>query len=133
MSVVMKALVVDDSSSMRTIVSGILNRLGVDQVVQAENGRDAMRVLASGSVPDLALVDWHMPVMNGLELVRAIRARPLWCSMAITMMTIENEHDDIVRALAAGATSYLVKPFTANALAAKMSLMGFNPLLAVPA
>lgn len=124
----MKALVVDDSGSMRTIVSRILEGLGVDAVFEAENGLDAVSVLESIPLPDVALVDWHMPVMNGFEFVRAVRSRRQWRQMAIMMMTTENEHGDIAKALAAGATDYLIKPFTADALVDKLSLLGLNPM-----
>ena len=129
----MKALVVDDSGSMRTIVSRILEGLGVEEIVEADNGLDAMEVLESGSLPDLALVDWHMPVMNGYEFVCAARARGDWRHMTIMMMTTENEHGEIVKALAAGATEYLIKPFTADALVDKLSLLGLNPTAGIAA
>lgn len=127
MSAPMRALVVDDSGSTRTIVSRILFGLGVDEVAEAENGFCAMDIIESGFLPDLALVDWHMPAMNGYELVCAVRRRREWRSMTILMMTTENEHGQIVRALAAGAAAYLIKPFTADALVDKLSLLGLNP------
>ena len=129
----MKALVVDDSGSMRTIVSRILDGLGVDEIVEADNGRDAIGLLESGLLPDIALVDWHMPVMNGYEFVCEARSRSEWRPMTIMMMTTENEHGQIVKALAAGATEYLIKPFTADALVDKLSLLGLNPMVGVPA
>lgn len=124
----MKALVVDDSRSMRTIVSRILHSVGVDEILEAENGQEAIHVLARGDIPDIALVDWHMPVMNGFEFVCAARRVPAWRPMTIMMVTTENEHGQIVKALAAGATEYLIKPFTADALVDKLSLLGLNPL-----
>jgi two-component system chemotaxis response regulator CheY len=133
MAEAMRALVVDDSGSMRTIVSRILDRLGVDEIAEAENGLDALSVLEEGALPDVALVDWHMPGMNGYQFVCAVREQPRWRSMAIMMMTAENEHGDIVQALAAGATEYLIKPFTAEALVDKLSLLGLNPMTGVPA
>ena len=123
----MKALVVDDSRSMRTIVSRILTGLGIDDIVQAENGQEAIGVLESGPLPDIALVDWHMPVMNGYDFVCAARKRADWRPMTIMMVTTENEHGQIVKALAAGATEYLIKPFTPDALVDKLSLLGLNP------
>ena len=124
----MKALVVDDSRSMRSIVSRILGGLGVSDIVQAENGQMAVEVLESGPLPDIALVDWHMPVMDGYEFVCTVRRRPEWRSMTIMMVTTESEHGQIVKALAAGATEYLIKPFTPDALVDKLSLLGLNPL-----
>lgn len=129
----MKALVIDDSGSMRTIVARILDTLGVEEIVEADNGRDALSLLEEGSLPDVALVDWHMPVMNGLQFVCAVREHLAWRPMAIMMMTTENEHDEIVQALAAGATEYLIKPFTSEALIDKLSLLGLNPMAGVSA
>ena len=123
----MKALVVDDSRSMRSIVSRILNNVGVDDIVQAENGQQAIDALEEGSLPDIALVDWHMPVMNGYEFVCATRKRTEWRPMTIMMVTTENEHGQIVKALAAGATEYLIKPFTPDALVDKLALLGLTP------
>ena len=129
----MKALVVDDSGSMRTIVTRILEALGVEEILEADNGRDAIALLEDGNLPDVALVDWHMPVMNGCQFVSTVRERLSWRRMAIMMMTTENEHDEIVQALAAGATEYLIKPFTPEALIHKLSLLGLNPMAGVTA
>ena len=118
---------------MRTIVTRILDGLGLEEIVEADNGLEAVAVLEAGELPDIALVDWHMPVMNGYEFVCAVRARPEWRSMAIMMMTTQNEHGEIVKALAAGATEYLIKPFTADALVDKLSLLGLNPMAGVSA
>lgn len=128
MAEAMKALVVDDSGSMRTIVSRILDGLGMDEIVEADDGVNALRLLESESLPDIALVDWHMPGMNGYDFVCAARARSEWRQMTIMMMTTENEHGQIFKALAAGATEYLIKPFTADALVDKLSLLGLNPM-----
>src|ERR1022692_2234828 len=99
---------------MRRIVSGILQDIGFE-TVQAEHGQDALDKLSDGFVPDLACIDWNMPVMNGLEFVIAVRARPDLRAMTLMMVTTESEHGQIVRALAAGAHEYLIKPFTADA------------------
>lgn len=123
----MKALVVDDSRSMRAIVSRILTAAGVDEIVQAENGEDALAKLGEGPLPDLALVDWHMPVMDGYEFVCAVRKQAALRPMAIMMVTTESEQSQIVKALAAGATEYLIKPFTPDALTDKLALLGLDP------
>jgi two-component system chemotaxis response regulator CheY len=133
MPLLVKALVVDDSRSMRTVVSRILESLGVNEIVEAENGQDAIDLLArcdDGDLPDVALVDWHMPVMNGYEFVCAARERREWRPMTIMMVTTENEHGQIVKALAAGAREYLLKPFTPDTLVNKLSLLGLNPMMA---
>jgi two-component system chemotaxis response regulator CheY len=130
----MKVLLVDDSGSMRTVVARMLEAIGVDEIVEAENAQDALTVLEQAdALPEVALVDWHMPGMNGYEFVQSARQHPQWRRMAIMLMTTENEHGDIVKALAAGATEYLIKPFTADALLDKLSLLGLNPRSAVPA
>ena len=127
----MKALVVDDSRSMRTIVARILEGLGVDEIIQADNGVVALEMLETADqLPDIALVDWHMPLMNGFEFVCAARQRAEWRSMTIMMVTTENEHGQIVKALAAGASDYLIKPFTPDTLVDKLSLLGLNPMVA---
>lgn len=118
----MRALVVDDSRTMRTILSRILVGLDVD-VELAEDAPAALERLDENHVPDIALVDWHMPGMNGLELVRAVRAQDRYTSMFIMMVTTEGEPEQIVAALAAGADEYIVKPFTAQAIAEKLSLL----------
>jgi two-component system chemotaxis response regulator CheY len=123
----MKALVVDDSRAMRTIVSRILGDVGVEEIIQAGNGQealDALEALGSAPLPDVALVDWHMPVMNGLEFVQAVHARSDWRRMTIMMVTTEAEQDQIVRALTAGAHEYLMKPFSRESLVEKLELMG---------
>ena len=122
----MLALVVDDSSAMRKIISRILANLGFE-VVEAENGRAALDVLESGTVPDIALVDWNMPVMDGLELVHEVRANDAWRTVSLMMVTTESEQSQIVRALAAGAHEYLIKPFTPDSIADKLELLGMVP------
>ena len=83
-------------------------------------------VAASAEVPALALIDWNMPVMNGLEFVKAVRAEPAYKQMTLMMVTTESEHGQIVRALAAGAHEYVIKPFTAEAILDKLSLLGLS-------
>ncbi|GAA4362056.1 response regulator [Angustibacter luteus] len=123
----MRALVIDDSRAMRRIVSRILVDLGYDEVLEAEHGQAALDVLATGPLPELACVDWNMPVMDGLTFVNRVRAEPAWRSLTLMMVTTESEHGQIVRALAAGAHEYLIKPFTADALRDKLLLLGLLP------
>ena len=78
-------------------------------------------------MPDLATVDWNMPVMDGLQFVSAVRANPAWRGVTLMMVTTESEHGQIVRALAAGAHEYLIKPFTPDALRDKLELLGLVP------
>ena len=123
----MRALVIDDSRTMRRIVAGVLEGLGFE-TLQAEHGRDALDQLEAGADVDLACIDWNMPVMDGLELVTAIRANPDWRRITLMMVTTEAEHSQIVRALAAGAHEYLIKPFTPDAIRDKLDLLGLVPV-----
>ncbi|WP_432563876.1 response regulator [Kineococcus sp. SYSU DK003] len=122
----MKALVVDDSRAMRKIIAGALRKLGYE-TVEAADGAEALEVLKSGSLPDLATVDWNMPVMDGLTFVTQVRANRDYRALTLMMVTTEAEHGQIVRALAAGAHEYLIKPFTVEALEEKLSLLGLLP------
>lgn len=119
----MKALVIDDSRTMRRIISAVLQTLGFE-TVEAADGRAALDVLESGTEVDLACIDWNMPVMNGLEFVVAVRENRRWRDVTLMMVTTESEHDQIVRALAAGAHEYLIKPFTPDAIRDKLQLLG---------
>ncbi len=126
----MRALVIDDSRAMRRIVGSILAGFGYE-VRDAGNGREGLDVLNEGWVPDLATVDWNMPVMDGLQFVAAVRSNPAWRSITLMMVTSESEHTQIVRALAAGAHEYVIKPFTADAMRDKLALLGLLPQEAV--
>ncbi|MBO0922442.1 response regulator [Cellulomonas sp. zg-ZUI222] len=123
----MRALVIDDSRTMRRIIVRILHGLGFE-TVEAEDGRQALDLLAEGPVPDLACVDWNMPVMDGLTFVVHARADRSLRGMTLMMVTTESEHAQIVRALAAGAHEYLVKPFGADDLRDKLELLGLLPV-----
>ena len=126
----MRALVIDDSRAMRRIVGTILTDFGYE-VREAGDGRQALDVLESGSaegwVPDLCCIDWNMPVMDGLQFVFAVRANPAFRQVTLMMVTTESETGQIVKALAAGAHEYLIKPFTADALRDKLALLGLLP------
>ena len=122
----MRALVIDDSRAMRRIVGSILEDFGYE-VRHAGHGREALDVLEEGFLPDLACVDWNMPVMDGLQFVSAVRSNPAWRAVTLMMVTSEGEHAQIVRALAAGAHEYMIKPFTADAMRDKLALLGLLP------
>ena len=126
----MRALVIDDSRAMRRIVSGTLEGFGYE-TRQAGHGREALDVLQEGWVPELCTIDWNMPVMDGLQFVSAVRANPAWRALTLMMVTSESEQGQIVRALAAGAHEYVIKPFTADALRDKLALLGMLPEEAV--
>lgn len=121
-----RAMVVDDSRAMRSILSAIVEDLGYG-VEQASDGRDALLKLRRASDVELALVDWNMPEMNGLELVAAIRQQPEFESLRIVMVTTETEADRVVEALDAGADEYIMKPFDRDMLLAKLAMVGIEP------
>ncbi len=123
----MRALVIDDSRTMRHIVAGILDGLGF-ATTQARNGREALDLLEAGERFELACVDWNMPVMDGLEFVKAVGGRSDWRFLTLMMLTTESERGQIVRALAAGADEYVTKPFTPEVLESKLALLGLLPL-----
>jgi two-component system, chemotaxis family, chemotaxis protein CheY len=121
------ALVIDDSRAMRLILRRIVGPLGYD-VHEAANGREALEILTLlDRTPEVALVDWNMPVMSGLEFISAARSQQRLRSMALVMVTTESEHSQIVRALAAGAHEYIIKPFTPDAIIEKLALLGLVP------
>ncbi len=119
----MRALIIDDSKAMRTILCRMLHGLGFE-VVEAANGREAMEQLQTLGKVDLALVDWNMPEMNGYEFVRAIRAQQMYDGVLLMMVTTETEMEKVVRALAAGANEYVMKPFTQEVILEKLRLFG---------
>jgi len=119
----MQALVVDDSRPIRRIESEVLTQLGF-QTSEATNGREALEKLRSGPLPDVVLVDWNMPEMDGLEFIKAVRRDPKLQRLAILMVTTETETDQMLRALSAGADEYLMKPFQKISLVEKLRLVG---------
>ena len=123
----MKAIVIDDSRAMRMILKRIVGKLNFE-VVEAGDGQEALDLLGTlDEVPELALIDWNMPNMNGLEFVVKARADPRLREMTLVMVTTESEHNQIVRALAAGAHEYVIKPFTEGAMIEKLALLGLVP------
>ncbi|GHG56046.1 chemotaxis protein CheY [Flavimobilis marinus] len=127
----MRALVIDDSRTMRRIIAGILRGVGYD-IVEAGDGQEALDAMAAaaadGELFDLCCIDWNMPVMDGLTFVTKVREQRTWRGVTLMMVTTESEHGQIVRALAAGAHEYLIKPFTPDALKDKLELLGLLPV-----
>ncbi|MCC6406797.1 MAG: response regulator [Planctomycetes bacterium] len=119
----MRALVIDDSAAMRNIISRSLATIGFD-VVQAVHGRDGLDKLKAHGKPEVILVDWNMPEMNGYEFIKAVRAIEEWRDIPLMMVTTETETSQVVRALAAGANEYLMKPFTPEMLGEKLAILG---------
>ena len=119
----MHALVVDDSRAMRSILARLMAGLGFE-VSQAGDGAEALAVLDTGIRPDVCLVDWNMPVMDGLTFIKTVRRRDDLRGIPLMMVTTESEQGQIVRALAAGAHEYVIKPFTDEVIAEKLALLG---------
>jgi two-component system chemotaxis response regulator CheY len=121
----MQALVIDDSKTMRIILGRILSGIGFD-VAEAADGRVGLDLLDAGLEPDLILVDWHMPVMTGLEFVQAVRRSPYDFTGQVMLVTTETEAAQIAEALDAGADEYLMKPFDEEAVVGKLRLLGMD-------
>jgi two-component system chemotaxis response regulator CheY len=121
----MHALIIDDSRAMRSILRRIVSGLGWE-TSEAGHGQEALDLLEAGLVPDLCLIDWNMPVMNGYEFIVRVRSEDQWRGVTLMMVTTESEHHSIVRALAAGAHEYVIKPFTADAIIDKLALLGLT-------
>ena len=119
----MRALIVDDSRTMRALIGKLVKELGFD-VTEAGNGGQALAELRNSGAVDLTLVDWNMPEMNGLEFVRAVRANPAYGTMKVMMVTSQTEVPQMIRALQAGVDEYLMKPFTREAIIEKLRLLG---------
>lgn len=119
----MHALIIDDSRAMRSILRRIVTDLGFE-TLEAGHGQEALDHLEAGRVPQLCLIDWNMPVMDGYTFVTKVRENPEWRDITLMMVTTESEHGQIVRALAAGAHEYVIKPFTPDAIVEKLELLG---------
>lgn len=119
----MRALLVDDSRPIRRIESIILNELGFE-ITDVGNGKEALAVLESEPLPRVALVDWNMPEMDGLEFVKRVRDDERFASMVIVMVTTETEIERVALALASGADEYLMKPFQKEHLTDKLRILG---------
>jgi len=115
----MKILVVDDMSTMRRIVKNIMKQLGFANVEEAENGQDALDKLRAEPY-GFVVSDWNMPVMTGIDMLRAIRADEKLKSIPVLMVTAEAQKENLVEAIQAGVSNYIVKPFTAEVLQEKM-------------
>ncbi|MBI3987657.1 MAG: response regulator [Lentisphaerae bacterium] len=112
-----RVLVVDDSRIMRRVIVNILKSVGIETILEADHGLEALRRLEEGPV-DLILTDWNMPKMNGGELVRALRQNPRYVRTPIVMVTAEGDQQRIAEAKDAGVNDYLAKPFSAEGMKA---------------
>nr|CRH07453.1 Chemotaxis protein cheY homolog, chemotaxis regulator transmitting signal to flagellar motor component homolog [Candidatus Magnetococcus massalia] len=123
----MKLLTVDDSRTIRRVISGVGAMLGYE-VLEAENGMVALKVLEeSGHEVGLILLDWNMPGMNGLEVLKAVKADERWTHIPVMMVTTEGEKDYIIKSIQAGAVHYMTKPFSQEDMAGRiMEAMGMG-------
>ncbi len=115
-------LIVDDSKVVRTLEKRIMVDLGYD-TSEAEDGQIAVEA-CKAKMPDLILLDWHMPVMNGLEFLKALRAMPGGTSPKVIFCTTESELNNIMQALSSGADEYVMKPFDADIIKGKLQQIG---------
>jgi len=122
----MRALVIDDSRAMRSILAGILDDLEFE-VEQADDAEKAYEVLKADDGFDLALVDWNLPAMSGLDLVKLVRQRQELAGLRLMMVTTETELARVREALEAGADEYIMKPFDKEMLLEKLNLLGIGP------
>ena len=118
----MKVLLVDDSNTMRRIARTQLAALGITDIVEAENGQDAIEKLKANMPIDLVTMDINMPVMDGMTALKEIRKDATFADVKIVMLTSESEKKTVLDALQAGANNYIVKPFTPDALKQKLGL-----------
>ena len=118
----MLALIVDDSRTMRLVLKKILNEVGFE-VSEAEDGSEALIRLKELDRVDLMLVDWNMPVMDGLEFVRTVRQDNAYDEVPLMMVTTEDTMDRVVEALNAGANEYVMKPFTSESIIEKLEIL----------
>lgn len=119
----MRAIVIDDSRAIRSILTEILASLDFE-VITAQNGQDALEVLAQEDPVDLALVDWNMPEMNGYEFLCEFRSQPDSNKVKVMMVTTETEVEQVLKAMDAGADEYVMKPFDRESIEAKLKLLG---------
>ncbi len=115
----MRVLVVDDFSTMRKIVKNILRQLGFTNIVEADDGSTAWEVLNKDNI-EFIVSDWNMPTMSGIDLLRKVRASEEYADIPFLMVTAEAQQENIIEAVQAKVSNYIVKPFTPETLAQKI-------------
>ncbi len=115
-----KIMVVDDFATMRKVIRNLLKQVGYENIVEAEDGVIALKTLKSQKI-DLVVSDWNMPNMTGLELLKAVRADEDLKATPFLMVTAEALQDNVIAAVKAGVSNYIVKPFTAEVLNDKIT------------
>ena len=111
----MKVLVVDDFASMRRIVKNVLKQMGFTKIIEADDGSVALQVLKKEEI-GLVLCDWNMPRMTGIDLLKAVKSDEDLKDIPFLMVTAEGQKDNVVEAVQAGVSNYIMKPFTAEAM-----------------
>jgi two-component system chemotaxis response regulator CheY len=119
----MRALVVEDSKTIRMILCEYLRKMDI-QPVEAADGREALERLKEMPSLDLMLVDWNMPVMSGIDFIRAVRELHIYDPLPVIMVTTNSEYEHLGTAMEAGANEYIQKPCTLDALREKLDLLG---------
>jgi len=115
----MRVLVVDDFSTMRKIVKNILRQIGFTNIVEADDGSTAWEVLNKDNI-DFIVSDWNMPTMSGIDLLRKVRASEEYADIPFLMVTAEAQQENIIEAVQAKVSNYIVKPFTPETLGQKI-------------
>ena len=118
----MRVMLVDDSTTMRRIQKNQLNKIGIDDVVEAGDGQDAYEKLGPSMPIDLVLLDWNMPIMDGLTFLKKVRSEEAYKDLKIVMCTSEAEKSRVFEAMKAGANNYIIKPFDPDTLKSKLKL-----------
>ncbi|MDX9786393.1 MAG: chemotaxis response regulator CheY [Desulfobacterales bacterium] len=119
MDLSMKVLIVDDFATMRRIMKNILKQIGFTNIIEADDGTSAIEELKKTSV-DLIISDWNMPKMTGLELLKTVRSMDGLKDLPFLMVTAEAQKQNVIDAVQAGVSNYVVKPFTAEAISEKL-------------
>ncbi|SLM29268.1 chemotaxis regulator transmitting signal to flagellar motor component [Desulfamplus magnetovallimortis] len=119
MNTSIKVLIVDDFATMRRILKNILKQLGFKNLLEADDGTTALESLERNDI-DLIISDWNMPKMTGLELLKSVRASKKYAKVPFLMVTAEAQKQNVIEAVQAGVSNYVVKPFTAEAISDKL-------------
>lgn len=119
MDTTIKILIVDDFATMRRILKNILKKIGFTHIIEAEDGSNALKVLEKEKV-DLVISDWNMPKMSGIEFLKAVRSNTAFKDLPFLMVTAEAQKQNIIEAVQAGVSNYVVKPFTEEVITEKL-------------
>ena len=119
MDLSMNVLIVDDFATMRRILRNILKQIGFTNIIEADDGTTALEVLEKQKI-DLIISDWNMPKMTGLDLLKEVRANSEFKSLPFLMVTAEAQKKNVIDAVQAGVSNYIVKPFTADQILEKL-------------